>query len=309
MRYKTVCAFILVAGLCLAPFAAAQYDEGQPAVTNPPRYGSAPPAQRSFSPVAAPIGQPVPPELTLPAGTLLTVRLTEALSSDQNRVGDGFTTVLEQPLVAQGWVVSRRGQTAMGRVATARKAGRIQGVSELAVELNELVLVDGSQVPVRTQLIESSAGSSKERDVVGVGATTGMGALIGAAAGGGEGAAIGAAAGAVAGIVGVMSTRGRATELYPETILTFRLEGPVTISTQQSQQAFLPVSQQDYNSNAGRRNAPRTMRVIESYPPPYYYPPYYYPGYEYYGYYGFGSGIYVAPRVYFGGHRFYRHHR
>ena len=61
--------------------------------------------------------------------------------------------------------------------------------------------------------------------------------MIGAAAGRGEGAAIGAAAGAVASIAGILTTRGRATKIYPETLLTFRLQDPVTINTQQVQQA------------------------------------------------------------------------
>jgi hypothetical protein len=252
----------------------------------------------------------MPPELTLPAGTLVLVRLTGTLSSDHNLPGDGFTAVLDQVLVAQGWVVANRGQTVVGRVVTAQKAGRTQGVSQLAVELSELVLADGRQVPVRTQLAQSSAGTSNGRDVVGVGTTAGVGAMIGGAAGGGEGAAIGAAAGALAGIVGVLSTRGRATELYPETVLTFRLGEPVSIQTQQSQQAFRPVNQQDYNGNDGRRNGPRTFRAVETYPPPpYYYSPYYYPRYGYYGYYGFGPSLFVGPRIIIGGHGYYRRRR
>jgi len=315
MRCLFLGAVVLVIGLCFVPVAAAQNPSGQPAVTNPPRYADSSPGDRPYSqaasaPAAPLANQAVPPELTLPAGTLVIVRLTGTLSSDHNLPGDGFTAVLDQPLVAQGWVVSNRGQTVVGRVGAAQKAGRVQHVSQLAVELSELVLVDGRQVPVRTQLVQSSAGTSNGRDAAGVGTSAGVGAMIGAAAGQGEGAAIGAAAGAVAGIVGVLTTRGRATELYPETVLTFRLDGPVSIPTQQSQQVFRPVNQQDYDSNDGRRNEPRTFRAVETYaPPPYYYSPYYYRGYGYYGYYGFGSRVFAGPRVIIGGHGFYRRHR
>jgi hypothetical protein len=306
MRYQFLLALVLALGVCLVPVAVAQNQTGQPAVTNPPGYGDQSPGEAPYPQVAPAQTQGVPPSLTLPAGTLVRVRLIDTLSSDRNNPGDGFTTVLEQPIVVQGWVVARRGQTALGRVVTAQKAGRVQGVSQLAIELSDLALVDGQQVPIRTQLVQNSAGTSRVRDAAAVGTTTGTGAAIGAAAGGGEGAAIGAAAGAVAGIVGVLSTRGRATELYPETLLTFRLEDPVTISTEQSQQAFRPVSQQDYAGNAGQRNAQGPFRGAETYPPPYYYPPYYYPPYYYppywyYGYYGVGPGFYVVPRVYFGG--------
>jgi hypothetical protein len=288
-------------GLCSLPVLAAQQGVGE-----------YPPGAGAFPQSTSPSSQSVAQALTLPAGTLIQVRLTDTLSSDRNRPGDGFTTVLDQPLVAQGWVVARRGQTAVGRVAVAQNAGRVQGVSQLAVELSELVLVDGQQIPIRTQLVQSSGGTSKGRDAEGVGAATGIGAIIGGAAAGGSGAAIGAAAGAVAGVVGVLTTRGRATELYPETLLTFRLEEPVTISTQQSPQAFRTVSQQDYPDRGGDRNPPRDLRPAVVYPPPYYYSPYgYYPGYGYYGFYGYGYGfgprIYVAPRVYFGPRHFRRH--
>ncbi len=222
MKYTYFSALVVAAFFCSQPALTAQGQYGEPAGTA--RQRAEDPSQNGgYYPQGAPApNQSLPSTLTLPVGTLITVRTTEILSSDHNRPGDSFTTVLEQPLVAQGWVVSRRGQVVEGRVAVAQNAGRVRGVSQLAVELNELVLVDGKQVPVRTQLVQSSAGASRERDVAGVGTATGIGAVVGAAAGGGRGAAIGAAAGAAAGIAGILTTRGRATEIYPETVLTFR---------------------------------------------------------------------------------------
>jgi hypothetical protein len=298
---------ILAIGLCILPLAAQDQTE-KPAATNPLRYGNTSPAGVPYSQNESLQSQTVPPSLTLLAGTLLRVRLSDTLSSDHNNPGDGFATVLDQPIIVQGWVVSRRGQMAVGQVAVAEKAGRTKGVSQLAIELNELVLVDGQQVPIRTQLVQTSAGTSRGSDLSTVGTTTGIGAAIGATAGGGEGAAIGAAAGAAAAAVGILSTRGRATELYPETLLTFSLQDAVTISTEQGRQAFKPVSQQDYAGSGEQRNPQRNFRVVEDYPTPYYYPPYYYYSpYRYYGYYGFGSRIYITPRGYFGGsHRGHR---
>jgi len=312
MRKITLGVMVAAIALWSLPLLAAQGQTGAPPTTSPQGVGAYPPDAGSYPQNAPYYGSQAPPSLTLPAGTLVQVRLTDTLSSDHNRPGDGFTAVLDQPIISQGWVVSRRGQTAVGRVANAQVAGRVQGVSQLAVELSELILVDGQQVPIRTQLIQTSAGTSRARDAAGVGAVTGTGAIIGGAAGGGEGAAIGAAAGAVAGIIGVLTTRGRPTELYPETMLTFRLEEPVAISTQLSPQAFRAVSSQDYAGRPGNRNPPRDYRPAAVYaPPPYYYPPYpHYPVYGYYGYYGYGyaygPGIYVSPRVYIG--PYYHHH-
>jgi len=242
---------------------------------------------------------------TLPAGTVVLVRLTVPLTSERHRLGDSFITVLEQPLVAQGLVLSRRGQTVMGRVALAQNAGRVQGVSQLGIELTEVALADGQQVPIRTQLMQTSAGPSKGRDAAGIGATTGMGAMIGAVAGGGPGAAIGAAAGAVAGVIGVLSTRGRATEIHPEALLKFRLTDPLTISTAQNPQAFRVVTKQDYLGHVVQY----PVLYSAAPPQPYYYPYYYYPslyappGYwGYYGYYGY------RPVILFGAHGHGYHH-
>ena len=196
----------------------------------------------------------------------------------------------------------------MGRVVDAQKAGRSNASSQLAIELNELSLVDGQPMPIRTELVQV-AGSNPYRvrnDGALVGATTGTGAVIGAIAGGGTGAAIGAAVGAAAGVAGVLSTRGSPTEIYPEAQLTFRLQNPVTISTEQSQQAFLPVTPGDYNRGPARN--PDRYPSARSYPPPaapgyYYNEPYYYGYYGYYPYsyfgiYGYGPRYYFGPRVY-----------
>src|SRR5216683_6415472 len=167
--------------------------------------------------------QPLPGTLTVSAGTVLVIRTTDFLSSDKNQIGDQFTATLDQPLVVNGWVVARRGQTLVGKVKDVRKAGRIKGTSELGVELTDITIVDGRQLPILTELRKGSGGTSHGQDAATIGTTTGVGALIGAAADWGRGAAIGAGAGAAAGIGAVLLTRGRPTVLYPEEQLSFRL--------------------------------------------------------------------------------------
>ena len=58
-----------------------------------------------------------PQSLTLPAGTIVRVRVDEWISSDRNVEGDSFSAVLDQPIVVNGWVVARRGQAQTGRVS------------------------------------------------------------------------------------------------------------------------------------------------------------------------------------------------
>ena len=234
---------------------------------------------------------PAPATLTLPAGTMITVRTTEFLSSNRSKVGEAFTTTLEQPIIVGGWVVARRGQPVIGRVVTARKE---HDESQLGVELASLTLVDGTQIPVRTELVKNvqpNAGVGG-REVAGVATTTGVGAIIGGAVNGGEGAGIGAGVGAAAGIVGVLLTRGRPTVIPPESVLTFRMDDAITIHTEQSSVAFQPVSPEDYGTSPeNRRRLARPGYGRPGYYPPtaYYYEPYYAP-YPYYGY-GYGYGL------------------
>jgi hypothetical protein len=248
---------------------------------------------------------PPPATLTIPAGTVLSVRINEFLSSDQNQVGDRVTATLQQPVVVNGYVVARRGQMLVGQVEAAEKAGRIKGTSQLGIELTDLTIADGQSRPILTELWKGSGGTSHGADAATIGGTTVLGAAIGSIADWGRGAAIGAGAGAAAGIGAVLLTRGRPTVIPPETWLTFRLKEAVTVDTTQSARAFLPVSQYDYE-NYGRRGsryqggyAPQGPYGQAPYPPPAYaypygaypyaaYPGYYYPGPAFYygGYYG-----------------------
>jgi hypothetical protein len=249
-----------------------------------PSQNQLPPDDRSYTPqdqrqdVQQPPPQDnnyvVPDTLTLSSGAILQVRTTGWLSSDRNKTGDQVTMTLAQPLVVNGLVVARRGQTVIGTVVNAEKAGRVKGVSKLGLSLAQLTLVDGQLLDVKTTLINATGGTSNGRDALAVAGTTGLGAGIGAAAAGGEGAAIGAGAGFVASIAGVLLTRGRPTIIPPESLLTFRLETPITVSTVHGQAAFRPVTSHDYAPK------PRPRRVVRPYYPYAYPPPYAY-GYPY----------------------------
>jgi len=196
----------------------------------------------------APQPQDPPSQLTLPAGTWISVRTDEVLSSDHNLPG----------------------------VADAVKAGRVKGTSRLALELTDVTLADGQNRPVKTQLIQYAGGTSKGRDATAIGTATGIGAAAGGAVDGGAGSGIGAAAGAAASTIGVLMTRGLATEVFPESLLTFRITEPLTISTDRSSRAFVPVRQEDYEPDAQPRQ-PRLARRpgYGGYPYPYAYPPLY----------------------------------
>jgi len=254
-----------------------------------------------------PVPANIPPQLTLAPGTFLMVRVNQPISSDHNQAGDAFSATLVKPLVVNGVIVADRGQVIEGRVSEAQKAGRVQGTSRLGIELTDLTLIDGDQVPIRTQLVTRNGSTSEGRDAVGIGAATGIGAIIGAGAAGrheaGEGAAIGAGVGAAAGIIGVLLTRGNPTVIHPEQVLTFRVENPVMISTDRAPQAFRYVGPGDYQQPSDQ---PRYQSGPG--PRPYYgggygvygpWGPYY--GYPYYPYY-YGPTIGIGFGGFYGGH-------
>jgi hypothetical protein len=250
----------------------------------------------------------LPAQLTIKPGTFITVRMTQGLSSDRNQQGDIFTATLAEPIVVDGVVVANRNQTVMGRVAEAKKAGRVEGTSRLGLQITGLTLADGNQANVESALVNRNGQTSVGNDVAAVGTTTAVGAAVGAAADWGRGAAIGAGAGAAAGLIGVLLTRGRATVVYPETVLTFRLGAPVAVNTTHAPYAFRVLGPEDYNhpvqsrvmqprpgpGGPGSYGAPGPYAApgpYGAYPYPYYGPSYYgYPGY--WGP-GFGFGVVV----------------
>ena len=290
-----------------------------PPANNPQAYPSTNDPQANYPPTnyppannpAAnyPPSQAVPPRLKLQAGTFISVRVDQLLSSDKNQAGDGFSATLTRPLVANGVVVAQRGQIIGGRVAAAEKAGRVKGVSRLVIQLTDLTLVDGQQVPIETELTNLTGPTSKARDAGAIAGTTALGAAVGAAADLGPGAAIGAGAGLITGTVGVLLTRGRPTVIYPESILTFRLAEPVAISTERAPQAFRYVGTTNEYNRASNAQGPSpdsgwTCRgygstwPLPAPPPPYYYYPYYpYP-------WGATLGVWYGPGFFYG-HYYY----
>lgn len=294
------------------------YQQTAPPAGTPPSYGQQPAGQPNYNqvPYAPQQGYPpqapqapVPSQLTVPAGTFITVRVNQFLSSDHNQQGDAFSASLIQPLVVNGVVVAEPGQTIAGRVVESQKAGRVEGTARLRVQLTELTLVDGQQLPIQTQLISRKGDTSVGRDAAAIAGTTGLGAAVGGAAAWGTGAAIGAGAGAAVGILGVLITRGHPSVIAPEQALTFRIEAPLTIYTDRAPQAFRYVQPNEYdrpmyNQPAYSQPGP-ALYSGAPYPAPYAAAPYpYYGGYYGYPYY---SPFYYGPSfsLFFGGRGYY----
>jgi hypothetical protein len=196
-----------------------------------------------------------PSLLILPVGTIITVESTEFLSSNQQAAGDNFVAELQQPLIVDGWVVAQPGQTVIGRVVAAKKAGRVKGRSKLSLELQQIILADGRQAPVESELVENNGPTSHGRDAAVIAIATGVGAAVGAVCGA-KGAAIGAAVGAGASLTGVLLTRGDPSEIDTEKLLTFRLAAALAVPVDESQHSFWKVTSDDFIVPRRILNAP-----------------------------------------------------
>jgi hypothetical protein len=172
-----------------------------------------------------------PNTTTVAQGTVVTVRLGEALSSQKNLTGDTFFATLDQPLVAGGFVIAEKGARVEGKIVEVDKAKGVGSTSRILLELTQVNTSDGQRIHVQTSTLTKDGGDrNHDKDAAKIGGGAILGAVIGAAAGGGKGAAIGAGAGAAAGGGAVLLSGGRNLNIPVETRLTFRIERPVTIT-------------------------------------------------------------------------------
>lgn len=178
---------------------------------------------------SAPVS-PQPHVVTLPAGTVLAVRLGETLSTDHNYTGDTFRATLMTPVIQDGFIIADRGSKVLGKVVYAQSAGHMSNVAGLSLALTEINTTDGQRVAVRTTVYDQKGISNVGQDAAKIAGGAALGAIIGGAAGGGKGAAIGAGVGGAAGTGAVLLTHGKPAVVENEAPITFRLVNPLTIT-------------------------------------------------------------------------------
>ena len=184
--------------------------------------------------------------MTIPAGTVIPLRMDTYLSSETSRVGDRFMATVFRDVALNGVLALPAGTKVEGRVTGATPATRSRA-GTIAVAFDRIRFVDGSSTMVDGTLttlseegrgqIEANnedvigGGSRTRRAVVFIGGGAGVGALIGALAGGGKGAAVGAGVGAVLGTLGVLLNQGEKAEVRTGTEFGMMVETPVTVGS------------------------------------------------------------------------------
>jgi hypothetical protein len=166
--------------------------------------------------------------VAVPAGTSVTVRLNQSLSTATNRSGERFSATLAQPVVVEGQTVIPIGTEVKGVVRQSYPSGRLKGRAVLTLALQEIE-VAGGEVVIDTTSRTSVSGRHRKRNWAWIGGGSGTGAVIGAIASGGTGAAIGAGSGAAAGLITAVFTGKKQVRLPAESQLTFRLSQPIEI--------------------------------------------------------------------------------
>lgn len=170
------------------------------------------------------MGKPI----TVPAGTVITVRLDEALGSKLSQTGQSFSATVAEAVAVDGKEVIPAGAAASGTVVDAKPLGKFKGGAVLQIKL-ESVSVGGKNYALETASVDRAIKGKGKRTAAMIGGGAGAGAVIGAIAGGGKGAAIGAAIGAGAGTAGAAYTGNKEIVLPAESAVSFKTLQPLEV--------------------------------------------------------------------------------
>jgi hypothetical protein len=171
--------------------------------------------------------------ITVPAGTVLRLRVDRAFGSDISRVEDPVSATLARPVVIGGRTVLREGSLASGYVSQATRPGKVKGRGRVAVRFTRITPA-GHQghYAMQTRPWAAVAPATKKQDAMKIGLPAAGGAIVGGAIAGKKGAGVGALAGGGTGTAVVLSTRGKEMRIGRGALLSVRLTAPLTIDVE-----------------------------------------------------------------------------
>ena len=158
-----------------------------PAQSDGSKSASAAAAPESTAPAPAPppaTPEPAPPpapafrEVTIPAGTSLSVKLLNTLASNKSQVEDPIKGSLAKAVTISGETALPAGTQLLGSVTEAAESGRVKGKASVAFRFDRLV-VDDETVRVQTATVHREAAGDTKSDVKKGGLGAGAGAIVG----------------------------------------------------------------------------------------------------------------------------------
>jgi hypothetical protein len=185
------------------------------------------PASTASKPAAAKPVATAPKPVVVPAGTQISVEITQAVTSKTAQVGDPVMARLSQPISVNGRTVASAGAEVRGRVSDVYSgSGEIGGTPKLGIALTELTLANGSKAPLAAGILqEGTRESGKDAAKIAGGAV--LGAVIGHQVdSGGAGKVVGGLLGAGAGAAVAKKTGGD-IEVPAGTVIGFTLNAPI----------------------------------------------------------------------------------
>ncbi len=180
---------------------------------------------------ASPVAARALRQVTIPAGTVLRLRLNRGFGSDISRVEDPVSATLTAPVMVDGRTALAEGSLASGYVSEATRPGKVKGRGRVAVRFTRISPTGlDTHYNMQTRSWVAVAPATKKKDALTIGAPAAGGAIVGGIVGGKKGAGIGALAGGGAGTAVVLSTRGKDVRIGRGTTLAIRLTSPLTVS-------------------------------------------------------------------------------
>ena len=169
-----------------------------------------------------------PKPLVIPAGRVITVRLSQQLSSNGSHEGESFSGTVAEPIEVDGETAIARGASAHGTVVAAKAMGHFKGGALLQLRLDS-VTIKGERRSVESSTWSQELKGKGKRSTIAIAGGAGLGAALGGIFGGGMGAAIGAAAGAGAGTAGAAFTGNKEIQLPAESALRFTIRRSIDV--------------------------------------------------------------------------------
>jgi hypothetical protein len=163
--------------------------------------------------------------LSLPAGTQVSIRLDEPISSRTARPEDRVTATVSEPVRLDGRVIIPVGTEVMGVVRSVNTADRLSRGGKLELSFDTM-RIDSQRYDLRTRVVSLKEGIDKSQ----VQKTAGIGILLGSVLGGmrsgTEGAVIGAILGAGGGIA---AAKGEEVSLPEGSVIVLSLDEALTV--------------------------------------------------------------------------------
>ncbi|HUQ49823.1 MAG TPA: hypothetical protein VM056_03835 [Terriglobales bacterium] len=172
----------------------------------------------------------------IPAGTQISVRINESLSSGNAKVGDRFTGVTTEVVTVNGQTVFPRSSNVEGQVVRVVDSGRLTRPGELELRLTS-IRSGSNSATLDTASWNIKGASHTKSNAAKIGGGAAAGAIIGAIAGGGKGAAIGAGVGAAAGTGVAVATGKKEATIESESLLAFTTNTATSTSASRSTRA------------------------------------------------------------------------